>query len=517
MKTNFNLFRRKLSFTFILFSTGLTFAQTNVFDDIISQSPNHTYLTAALQQQGLAAALQDQAQTLTVFAPTDEAFEALADELNTDIAGLLLLPNLSDILLYHVVGTTNLSSSLSNGQLLLPLNVSNTVKISITLDGVYANHAEVSTADLTSDNGVVHVIDEVILPNETVVDLGLNNPGFEILLTAIIEQGLVPVLSNPFEKYTVLAPTDEAFIALLTALNITAEQLLGLPDLTDILLYHVLDTEVEAADLSNGMLPVPINDFNTLKVTIDDNGLIFFNQAQVVTGDVFATNGVVHALNSVLLPYKTVVDVAIDNDFTYLTTALIQEKLLPTLTNPLGSFTVFAPTNNAFEELADLLNTDIAGLLALPNLTDILLYHVAPGTLESTDLVNGPLTMISGDDAIINTTGGVAINQATVTSANIEGFNGIVHVIDQVILPNTANIDNFENSAITTYPNPSSTHIQLDGVENAQIRIVAMNSSEVMNFSYDGNPLNISKLDSGVYFIHISNEQIQQVIRFIKQ
>lgn len=513
MKIQFLKLKRTFVSAICLLSFTFGNAQTNVFDDIISQSPAHTYLTAAINQQGLAGALQNPDATLTVFAPTNDAFDNLAAALGTDIAGLLALPNLTDVLLYHVLGITAQSSGLTNGMFVTPLYDVNTIKLSVSGNGVFANHAAVTTPDLLADNGVVHVVGDVLLPNETVVDLGLNNPGFEILTTAVIQQGLVPTLSNPFGNFTVLAPTDEAFTALLTALNITSEQLLALPNLTDVLLYHVLGSQVYADDLSNGMLPTPLNDDNTIKVTVKGTGEVFFNQAQVILADVEATNGVVHALNSVLMPDNTVVDVAINNNFNYLTAALIQEELLPVLTNPLGSFTVFAPTDAAFENLATELNTDIAGLLALDNLTSVLLYHVAPGTLTAADLTNGPLTMVSGAQAIVNTAGPVTINQATVTTADVSASNGVVHIINQVILPGSASIENFENVAVVAYPNPATQFIKLDGVDNATLRIIDLNGSEVMQAQYNGNAVDVSNLSEGLYFIYVLNEQNQHVVR----
>lgn len=626
-----------------------THAQTNVFDDVISQSTAHTYLTAAINQQNLAGALQNNAATLTVFAPTNAAFDQLAAALNTDIAGILALPNLTDVLLYHVLGTTAMSTSITNGMLVTPLNASNTIKLSLTSNGVFANQAQVTTADLTADNGVVHVIDAVILSNETVVDVAIDN-GFTTLVAAVIQEGLVPALSNPFgtftvfapnnnafvnladalgvqvtdllalpelsdillyhvlgaevpasavtngllatplnnantikmtvnsggdvfanhaaviavdvnaengvvhvigdvilpnitlidlalaepdfsilttaviEKYllpavtnpfatlTVLAPTDTAFESLMTALSINVDQLLALPNLEDILLYHILGTEVFSGDLTNGLLATPLNDDNTIKVTVGNSG-VFFNQAQVTGADIEASNGVVHILNAVLLPVNTVVDVAIDNDFTYLTAALIQEELLPVLTNPLAAFTVFAPTDAAFEALADDLATDIAGLLALPDLASILLYHVAPGTNNAASLTNGPLAMASGVNAIINIDGGVTINQANVTTADVAADNGIVHIIDQVILPSFVNIENFNNVDVTAFPNPTTEFVSFEGIDNASLRFVDLNGSEVMQVAYNGNAVDVRNLTSGMYFIYIANEQNQRVVR----
>ena len=103
-----------LFFPMLLLSFGLQ-AQTNVFDDVIAPSPNHTYLEAALIQEGLDVALQNNAASLTVFAPDDNAFTALATALGTDLAGILANAELEDILLYHVVGSEVLSTALVNG------------------------------------------------------------------------------------------------------------------------------------------------------------------------------------------------------------------------------------------------------------------------------------------------------------------------------------------------------------------------------------------------------------------
>ncbi|MBM3431360.1 MAG: fasciclin domain-containing protein, partial [Bacteroidetes bacterium] len=150
--------------TLLLASNGI-FAQTNVFDNVIATSPNHTYLEAALIQENLAGALQNPSATLTVFAPDDAAFTALATALGTDINGLLALPNLDDILLYHVLGTTVPSTAVTNGAIVSPLSPTNTLKLTLTGTGnVFANHAQVTTANLNASNGTVHVTNAVLLP-----------------------------------------------------------------------------------------------------------------------------------------------------------------------------------------------------------------------------------------------------------------------------------------------------------------------------------------------------------------
>jgi uncharacterized surface protein with fasciclin (FAS1) repeats len=446
MKLNyFKISVRKVTLSLGLVLAALGYnAQTNVFDNVISQSPNHTYLTAAINQQGLASALQDPNATLTVFAPTNDAFDQLAAALGTDIAGILALPNLTDVLLYHVANATVPSNALTNGQLVQPLFAGNTIKMTVGTGGVFANHATVTTPDLTADNGVVHVLNKVILSNQTVVDAILAN-GLTTLATAAIQQQLLPVLTDPFATLTVFGPSNDAFTAVATALNVQVTDLLALPNLTDILTYHVLGTTVASSAVTNGAIVQPVSNTNTLKLTKMTNGDVFVNQAQVTEADINTGNGVLHVLNGVVLPYETVADKAIDGGFTTLVTAVIQERLLPALTNPFSTLTVFAPTNNAFDDLADALNTDINGLLALPTLGEVLKYHVLGTEVSSAAVSNGaivsPLSTLNTLKLTKTTTGDVFVNHAQVTTADVEADNGVVHVLDKVVLPSQTVVD----------------------------------------------------------------------------
>ena len=433
---------RKIRLFSILAATAFSVqlnAQTNVFDDVIAASPNHNYLEAALLQEGLSGALQNPGATLTVFAPDDQAFEQLAFALQTDIAGLLALDNLSDILLYHVLGTAVPSSAVTNGAIVEPLSNSNTLKLTLTGSGnVFVNHAQVVTPDLATDNGIVHSINAVLLPVQTVVDVALNN-GFTTLATAVITAELLPALSNPLATLTVFAPTNEAFTALAGDLGTDINGLLALPNLADVLTYHVLGTEVPSSAVTNGAIVQPLSTLNTLKLTVTSTGSVFVNQAQVILADVGADNGVVHVINAVVLPVETVVDLALDNGFSTLATAVIAAELLPALSEPLATYTVFAPTNAAFDNLAGALGTDINGLLALPNLADVLTYHVLGTEVPSSAVTNGaivqPLSPSNTLKLTVTSTGSVFVNQAQVTLADVAADNGVVHVIDAVVLP----------------------------------------------------------------------------------
>jgi transforming growth factor-beta-induced protein len=496
-------------------SASVSFAQTNVFDNVIATSPNHTYLEAALIQEGLDVALKNPNATLTVFAPDNAAFDALAAALNTNIAGLLANPDLTNILLYHVLGATVPSSAVTNGAIVTPLNNANTIKMTKTSTGsVYANQAMVNAADLTAANGVVHSVNGVLLPVETVVDIALDN-GFTTLATAVVTAELLPALTNPLATLTVFAPTNAAFDALLTALGIDVNTLLASPDLANYLTYHVLGATVPASAVTNGAVVSPLSTTNTLKLTKTSTGSVYVNQAMVTTADLNAANGVVHVINAVVLPFETVVDVAIDNGFTTLTAAVVKAELLPALTNPFTQLTVFAPTNTAFDNLATALGTDLNGILALPNLADVLLYHVVAGTVLSTDLTNGPVATLNGQNIIVDLTAGVKINDANVTLADVTAFNGVVHVIDAVLLP-AASLTDLPEENISVYPNPAISTIQLPAVEG-NYEIVSTTGNLVRKGNTSESVLNVENLEKGMYILRVTNNQGELRTNFIKQ
>lgn len=502
-----------LFFPMLLLSFGLQ-AQTNVFDDVIAPSPNHTYLEAALIQEGLDVALQNNAANLTVFAPDDNAFTALATALGTNVNGLLALPNLSDILTYHVLGSTVQSTGITNGLIVQPLSTSNTLKLTLTSSGsVYVNQAQVTTANLNTDNGVVHVVNGVLLPVETVADVAIDN-GFTSLVTAVVTAELLPAVTNPLSSLTVFAPTNAAFDNLATALNTNVAGLLALPNLADILKYHVLGAEVPSSAVTNGAIVQPLSTTNTLKLTLTSTGMVYVNQAKVTTADIAAENGVVHVLDAVVLPFETVVDVAIDNGFTSLTAAVVKAELLPALTNPLTKLTVFAPTNTAFDNLATALGTDLNGVLAHPQLADILLYHVIGDEVLSTELMNGAVPTLNGQDVTINLMGGVMVNTSNVTLADLVVSNGVVHVIDAVLVPSLADLTENSISEMTVYPNPSVDYLIVKNGFISEYKVLNSAGITVQSGSVNGNEIDVTNLEKGNYFIQFNGQN--QTIKFSK-
>lgn len=166
-----------------------------------------------------------------------------------------------------------------------------------------------------------------------------------------------------------------------------------------------------------------------------DGGVSINNNTTVTAADIEADNGVIHVVDKVILP-PSVVNIAIDNaNFSTLVSAVVKAGLVDALSGP-GPLTVFAPTNAAFDDLFTALGVSGIEDLTAEQLIPILTYHVVEGNVLSTDLANGMVPTLSGENKIaIDLTSGVKINDSNVVAANIQGANGVVHVIDKVLIP----------------------------------------------------------------------------------
>jgi uncharacterized surface protein with fasciclin (FAS1) repeats len=419
----------------------ITQLEPNTVVEIVLNSATHNTLEAALVAANLTQTLSG-VGPFTVFAPTDAAFAALPAGTLTE---LLNDPNgeLTDILKYHVVAGKALSSDLSNNQELITLLGKN-VTVTINSSGVFINDAKVTIANVVAKNGVVHIIDAVLIPAEetpaTVVDIVVNSPSHNTLEAAVIAANLAGALSG-VGPFTVFAPTDAAFNALPAG---TLTNLLADPSgkLTDILKFHVVAAKALSTDLTDGQqITTLLGD--KLTVVKNSNG-VFINGAKVTVADVEAGNGVVHVIDAVLIPTpETVVNIIVDSEsHSTLEAAVIAAELVDALSSQ-GPFTVFAPVDAAFNALPE---GTLDALLADPSgkLTDILKYHVVAAKALSTDLTNGQeITTLLGDKLTVTiNANGVFINDAKVIMADLKAKNGVVHVIDAVLIPTPETVVN---------------------------------------------------------------------------
>ena len=303
-------YAKLIKLTLLVVSSTLMFScsdddspqQNNSITDIASENPNFSILVEALSRADLAETL-DQEGSYTVFAPTNGAFMNFLDDNGFESLDDVPLPTLTQVLLNHVVSGTNLSSGLTTGYVktLATGSASSTNTLSMfinTASGVRLNGvSSVTTADIIADNGVIHVVDAVIgLP--TIVTHATANPNFSTLATLLTEQELVGTLNGTASSpFTVFAPLNSAFdtatLNLYGGLNSTQK--------TAVLTYHVVPG---ANVLSNAIPSGPITTFETGTFTI--SGTVITDEqsraTNIVATDVQASNGVIHAVNQVLLP-----------------------------------------------------------------------------------------------------------------------------------------------------------------------------------------------------------------------
>ena len=391
----------------------------------------HDILVDAVIQADLLATLQT-AGPFTLFAPTDQAFI----DAEIDLAALDTTEGkaaLADILLYHVVPSEVPASAITDGML---AEMANGDKIKITADanGVSLGGATVTMADVVTSNGLIHVIDKVLTPPVDIPATAQTTGIHDSLVAAVIQAELLTTLQGD-GPFTVFAPTDQAFIDAeidLAALDTTE----GKAALADILLYHVVPSEVPSADVTDCMSADAANT-QPLSFTVADGVMV--NDANVVLADVVTSNGLIHVIDKVLTPTDTPRDIPRTAQCTgahdSLVAALVQAELVATLQGD-GPFTVFAPTDQAFTDAG----IDLAALdtpEGKATLTDILLHHVVAGEVPASAVTDGMLaTMVNGDKAKLSVTGDVvSISGATVTGADVATANGIIHVIDKVMMP----------------------------------------------------------------------------------
>lgn len=261
---------------------------------------------------------------------------------------------------------------------------------------------------------------------------------FETLLAAAEEADLLDALQAE-GPLTVFAPTDEVFEKLLADLNLTDSELLADPRLANILKYHVVPGKVMSSDLSDGMQRETLLSPQQITIFIDD-GVFLIDRIEVITPDVEASNGVIHIIDGVLRPDDIVETAKNADGFDTLVAAVVKAELEEALKAP-GLFTVFAPTDAAFEDLIAELEgiEDENGLLQLENLENILLYHVVSGQYLAEDVLGldgVEVETLLGENITISIDDGkVFINDSEVIITDIQTLNGVIHVIDKVLMP----------------------------------------------------------------------------------
>lgn len=394
----------------------------------------------------------------TVFAPTNEAFNDLLAQLDgfdslDDFSSQQLQDLLAVILTYHVVADAAFSTDLTDGMSLTTLQSSS---LQVVIDGdVFIQDAtdvpaQVVDADIEVSNGVVHVIDKVLLPQAIldeladiilvpITDLAMGNENLQNLVAALTAaDGDLPTVLRGDGPFTVLAPTDEAFE---TFLDGAALDDIPVDVLTNVLLNHVISGEISSEDLTglgSGYTSTMATGAGDQMVSLffdTSDGVTFNGVSSVVAPDVKALNGIVHVVDAVI-DIPNIVDHAVANPGLSSLVAALTDGGNTTFTDLLSNeeelFSVFAPGNDAFSAFTNPNSNDINAILS---------NHVVVGAAAfSSGLTNSYVNTAAEFDVdenlslYINTDDGVTLNgMSNVVMADIVASNGVIHTVDAVI------------------------------------------------------------------------------------
>jgi len=418
--------------------------------EIAQNDPNLSILVDLLERNPDLVQLLNNDGDYTVFAPTNSAFTSLLNVIGQSSADDIPDDVVRRILLYHVIGGLRVESSdITDGSTATTaLSTNDILTFGVSGGTVTVNDATVTTADVMASNGIIHVVDNVLVPElelsivNTIVEPAYFNNDFTILTEAVVTADLLETLTDPTADYTLFAPTNEAF----EAAGITSLDGLTAEDLSPILTYHVLGSEFFAADLpsTEGGFATMIETLNgNFFLTNNSNGVFINGNSQVVATDIDQDNGVVHVIDRTLIPATAdIVGVATAAGFNELAAALTEAGLVEAVSDPNGPFTVFAPTDDAFTTLYTTLGVAGPDEIDDETLEAVLLYHVLQGRVFSSDLSDGIMTTLQGGtftinlgDAVTITDNEPDIDDATVTSTDVLATNGVIHVVDGVLLP----------------------------------------------------------------------------------
>lgn len=425
---------------------------------------NLTSLVAALTKYpDLVSTLSSTSNEFTVFAPTNDAFADFLDAIGQESINDVPESVLRSVLEYHVLaGNAVRSTELTAGN----IETVNGEEVAVTIaGGVKLNGSvNVTAADVEATNGIVHLVDAVLVPPSvvpvvgTIVAPAYFNKNFSTLVAAVVQAGLLDDLLSTSANYTLFAPTNDAFAAAgITALPPNTTE--GNATLSSILLYHVLTSEVKSVNL-------PVTGANDPEViaTLSEESFYLSNRGggagvyingstQVVATDIEGSNGVVHVINRTLVPpSKTIADIAIDYstsatpEFTQLVAALAKVPALLNAADAAGNLTVFAPTDAAFQALYTAVGVSnlnqLEAAIGNDKLAKVLQHHIVGARVFSPDLATGSVTTLNQNITINVSTLKITDANGSNPAAglvpallNVHATNGVIHVIDKVLIP----------------------------------------------------------------------------------
>eukprot|EP01098_Paradermamoeba_levis_P006584 TRINITY_DN273_c0_g1_i1.p1 TRINITY_DN273_c0_g1~~TRINITY_DN273_c0_g1_i1.p1 ORF type:complete len:1038 (-),score=431.30 TRINITY_DN273_c0_g1_i1:156-3269(-) len=419
------------------------FLTTSTLDDKpIAETLLRAGLTTTLYAYNITGLLDTLASgDLTLFSPTNEAWESnlplnlTKDQLFSDA----YRSTLRTIMLYQLSASRLSLAFLRTGILaqVPTLLGGESIRLDRLPNVILLNGAEIVVPDIVATNGYVHSISRVIFPNsilpKNLWESLLREPTFSSFVALVTRANLQNLLQDPSTNLTIFVPTN-------AAINASA---VDDSHLVEIIKYHFVAGVYYSDSLKPPLSSLPTLQSSSVLIKLTAAFQILINTATVTKVDVKATNGVLHVINQVLIPSNifplTVIDVIKAAGLTTFADLIEGAGMTNILTLP-GPYTLLAPTNKAF---SDLDQQFLAGLRTAPvSLKNLILYHVLSNIYTTTTLPTGPVqtnlgqnvTIIISSD-VIRINGSSSATSATVLSGNSLAQNGIVHVIDHVLLP----------------------------------------------------------------------------------
>ena len=494
----------------------------NVYDIISLEEDLSTY-KSMIDLAGLDDDLME-ADLITVFAPSNEAFDALDPAIVTSLTSD---PNgeLRSLLMAHHSESLLLSSFLTDG-LNITMSDGSTAQVSVVQNDIYINDARIEVRDLEADNGVVHVLDaflvELSVPY-TVYDLIKDRSGHSFLVSAIDAASYDEDLKNA-NGITFFAPTDQAI-----SLQSQDEwnQILNDPDglLRDFMMDHTYDDELGFLDLKDGLELEMLSGLMTI-ITIGSDGF-YINDAKISVFELKADNGIVYIIDAVIkepVARKSIYDWLSSSADHIILKQVIDEAGLDDMLINDSDLSLFAPTDDAFNDLAP---GKLSALLDDPmgSLRDLLMDHIYMGVLESGDLSDMfEFDLSGGLNALISVdSGNKYVNEARILEEDILADNGIIHVMESIIMERPSAVSEEQIDELLIYPNPSTDVLFIEnrsnsfGVQIDNIQLVNNLGQLMLKKKVDTHSvkLNIGELDSGMYFL-ILDDNWNKSIRIVK-
>lgn len=407
----------------------------------ISEDPNLSILKAAIDRADLMDTLS-RSGPFTLFAPTNVAFSQGFESLNVGGVDDIPIEELQDLILYHILQGRNLSNSFTTGTR-ATLLADRVMRLEVDNGTIVINESRnVTTPDIEATNGMIHIIDGVLTPpTNTIVDV-LRENNYVLFLDAISNTSLIDELDEE-GPFTLFAPINQGIENYLLDVTLSLEDFMASPNLESILRYHMIPGVLPAGALEPG--PVTTATGEPIYISEAPDGSFWINgDTRITATGTPADNGLIHVIDYLITaPTGNILsnlDAYPNNEFNILLAALERAGLSDSF---IGSFednlTIFAPTDEAFQNLFTEMGISGINDIAVGTLTNILLYHTVPARVFSQDLRdNFPLeTLLEGQTLTVNLPdlliGGGSLQQ---DQLNIHAENGIIHVMQEVLIPN---------------------------------------------------------------------------------